>query len=114
MRKSTSTALNRHVGPGDIALRIDPVDGKLLIQALSGRWYYPQDRLGNVSKDQPKKPNHPWEDFGDAFCYYLCAAMPELDRKKLPDQGLSYTRFDARYVDDARVQNTDRFDARLL
>jgi len=52
------TAINRHAGPGELALQIDPVDGKPLIQALSGRWYYSQDKMGAVSKDLPKQPNH--------------------------------------------------------
>ena len=70
--------LGRHSG-----LVIDPVDGKPLIQALSGRWYYPQDRNGKVSRDLPRKPNHPWEDLGDCLCYLVGRALPEVKRKPL-------------------------------
>lgn len=62
------------------ALQMDRVGCKQLIQALTGRWYYPKNRLGGVSKDSPAKPNHPWEDLGDALCYWICAALPELQR----------------------------------
>lgn len=71
------TGLNRHSAPGKPALVIDPVDGRPLAQALSGRWYYAQDRNGSIMRDIPKKPNHPWEDLGDAFVNFLCAVMPE-------------------------------------
>lgn len=78
------TAINKHCAPGSLSLSLDPVDSKPLVQALSGRWYYPQNRLGGVSKDMPFKPNHPWEDLGDSFCYFLCGVMPELDRNHEP------------------------------
>jgi hypothetical protein len=62
------------------ALIIDPVDARLLIQALSTRWHYPMDNQGRTTSDKPKQPNHPWEDLGQAYCYFLRAALPELTR----------------------------------
>ena len=47
-----------------------------LIKALDGAWYYaigPDGKIKNADgaseSVKPKKPNHPHEDFGDAFCY---------------------------------------------
>lgn len=80
------SALNRHAAPGVPAVQIDPVDGRPLIQALAGRWYYPQDRLGNVSRDLPKKPNHPHEDLGDAFIYLLSIMLIERPLVAVPIQ----------------------------
>lgn len=63
-------------------LDVDP-SCRGLIRALDGGWYYPMGADGRVSKAdtaqgsaQPKKPNHPHEDFGDAFCYLLCGLSP--------------------------------------
>src|SRR3990167_6525599 len=70
-RKNAMLALlHRLYTPGTAALQIDPVDGRPLIQALSGRWHYPQSHTGAITRDLPKKPNHPWEDVGDCFCYF--------------------------------------------
>lgn len=65
------SAMNHHVAPGQVSLQIDSVDGAPLIKALSGRWHYPMNRQGQVARDLPKKPNHPWEDLGDAAIYWL-------------------------------------------
>lgn len=65
-------------------LQIDPVDGKPLIQALSSRWYYATDRMGGIMRDKPKQ-NHPYDDLGQAYCYYLCAMMPDLGREEGSD-----------------------------
>ncbi len=72
------TSMNLHVSAGTPALQLDPVGCVQLKQALSTRWHYPQNSLGESSGDEPKKPNHPWEDLGDAYIMFLCAAMPDL------------------------------------
>jgi len=71
------SVFQKHTAPGQAALQICPVGGRPLIKALSGRWYYRQDRLGNVARDLPKKPNHPWEDLGDSFIYMLDPLLQE-------------------------------------
>ena len=61
----------RHVG-GRTPLQISPgPDTELLIDALSGAWYYPVNTDGQVDRTGPKKPNSPAADLGDATAY-LC------------------------------------------
>ncbi len=51
-----------------------------MIRALNGRWYYSKHAVtGQVVRDSPKKPNHPDEDLGDAYCY-LMAMLLEMER----------------------------------
>lgn len=57
-------------------LEVDPIDASGLVKALNGGWYYPTGSDGRVSRDKPKKPNHPHEDHGDALCYLLSGMAP--------------------------------------
>jgi hypothetical protein len=68
---------------GEPVLQIDPVQAKGLVRALDTGWYYAQAADGSLKRGdtkgdsvQPKKPNHPHEDFGDAFCYLLAGMAP--------------------------------------
>ena len=73
-------------------MQVDPVQAKGLVRALDGGWYYAQGSDGMLRKAdtktgsaQPKKPNHPHEDYGDAFCY-LVAGMAPLTPPKDPQR----------------------------
>lgn len=60
-----------HVG-GRPPLEISPgEDTRLLIEALSAKWFYPTLPNGQIDSSGPKKPNSPWADVGDSFAY-LC------------------------------------------
>jgi len=47
-----------------------------LIRALRGGWHYETRLVGGVKSDRPKKPNHPHEDYGDAFAYAVAGMSP--------------------------------------
>ena len=76
------SAMHHHTGPGQVSLQCDPVDALPLIRALSGRWFYPQDRQEQIRRETPKKPNHPWEDYGDAFIYWLWGLTSEMGPRR--------------------------------
>jgi hypothetical protein len=87
------TALNKHASPGLLSLAVDSVGAKPLVQALSGRWYYPENRIG------------------DAFCYFVCVAMPEVNAK--PREPLQMnTFFDARQIQTRPLTSNGSFDPR--
>jgi hypothetical protein len=74
------TLLNLGNGRGGMALQIDPgEDTVLLRKALASRWHYAVTRGGTVIRDLPAKPSHPWEDLGDAFCYFAGGVAPSRD-----------------------------------
>jgi hypothetical protein len=77
------TLLNQGNGRGGMALQIDPgEDTALLRRALAGEWYYAVTRGGQVVRDLPAKPNHPWEDLGDAACYFAGGVAPQVERAR--------------------------------
>lgn len=62
---------------GRPALRVSPgPDTRLLRKALDGRWHYPTKVTGEVRSIQPAKPNPPWADLGDAWCYLIGGLAP--------------------------------------
>lgn len=76
--------LNLSDGRGGMALQLDPgEDTALLRRALSGEWYYAVSRGGEVARDLPAKPNHPWEDLGDALIYFAAGVAPQRERGPL-------------------------------
>jgi hypothetical protein len=95
-RKGPMLSLFNDAPMGEPALQIDPVDGRPLIKALNSAWYYPRDRFNNVSRDLPKKPNHPHEDIGDSFCYFVGRIAPSMPEYK---PGPIETGFDARFYE---------------
>jgi hypothetical protein len=85
---------NGHTGRP--TLQIDPVDGAPLIRALRGAWYYPTVN-GKVGRDLPKKPNHPHEDAGDSFCYFVGGIAPS--REPARPRGPLYARSETAAVE---------------
>jgi hypothetical protein len=79
---------------GIAALQIDPgPDTELLRKALAGRWHYAKNAAGTVVRDLPMKPNHPWEDLGDALCYLIGGMAPSREiPKPVKRAPLQYTR----------------------
>ena len=77
---------------GEAVLQIDPAC-KGLIRALRGSWHYPTKLVGGVKSDKPAKPNHPHEDYGDAFCYLVAGAQALADPRPAPKPYHARTAF---------------------
>lgn len=82
-RKDPMLALLNAMHAGEPVLQIDPSHAPGLVKALDAGWYYAEAPGGGLRKAdtasgsaQPKKPNHPHEDYGDAFCYLVAGMAP--------------------------------------
>lgn len=87
-RKNPMLALMNTLHLGTPVLQID-ASCKALIKALNGGWYYATGPDGKITKAdgtrdeaQPKKPNEPHADLGDAFCYLVAGMAPTQDAVK--------------------------------
>ncbi len=60
---------------GHPLLAVDP-ECRQLIKAWRGMWHYTVSTVGEVRKEEPKKPNPPWADLGDASAYLLADIAP--------------------------------------
>ena len=82
-RREPLLALLNMMTGGAPVLQISPSrDTAALRRALRGSWYYPQRPDGSISRDLPQKPNHPWEDLGDAMCYFVGGVAPSRDDRR--------------------------------
>lgn len=71
---------------------IDP-SAQLLIRAWRGMWHYAVTYDGSVRKEEPKKPNAPWSDIGDASAYLIADMAPlAIEEKPRPRRPLQYAR----------------------
>lgn len=75
-RRDPMLAVFNRAAWGQSGILFDPVDCEGLISALSGGWYYPTGRDGQISRDLPKKPCHNAEDQGDSLCYLIGRMQP--------------------------------------
>jgi hypothetical protein len=74
-------------------LLVDGSKARGLIKALNGAWYYPTVN-GRVSRDLPRKPNHPHEDYGDSLCYLVAGMAPTRPERRDPRQQQAHRDWD--------------------
>lgn len=87
---------------GQSVLEIDPLWNKHLIRALDGGWYLATRPDGEARRDVPFKPNHPHEDLGDAFCYFVYGVNPRAAERKAGPRSRAQMAFDVHSFDTAR------------
>src|SRR3990167_642676 len=103
-RKDPMLALLNSMSQGEPVLQVDPVQARGLVRALDTGRYYPMGPDGRISKSdtasgsaQPKKPNHPHEDYGDAFCYLVAGMAPTKPQRpanyRTPKAQITWTPF---------------------
>ena len=64
---------------------LNPEFCQTLIRTWRGMWHYAVTFAGMVRKEEPKKPNPPWADLGDASAYLIAdmaPLTPQKDRTK--------------------------------
>lgn len=65
---------------------LDPEHCRPLIKAWNGLWHYTVTNTGDVRKEEPKKPNPPWADLGDASAYLIAHMAPGREPDRRPRQ----------------------------
>ena len=71
---------------GQPMLLLDPEFCRPLAKAMNGMWHYAITIQGQLRKEEPKKPNPPWADLGDAACYLLAGMAPMSAKRTGPIQ----------------------------
>lgn len=123
-RKNPMLSLLNAMNGGQPVLEIDPVQARGLVKALDGGWYYAQGPDGKLRKAdtaagtaQPKKPNHPHEDFGDAFCYLVAGLAPlsaPRDPKRYQTPSKTYFRVNDIVSPKQRDRQATKVDFRVF
>jgi hypothetical protein len=75
-RRDPLLAVLSQLDDGHPLLVVDPEFCKPLIKAWRGMWHYAVTVTGSVRTEEPKKPNPPWADLGDASAYLLADMAP--------------------------------------
>jgi hypothetical protein len=81
-RRDPLLAVLSQLDDGHPLLVVDPEFCKPLIKAWRGMWHYAVTVTGSVRTEEPKKPNPPWADLGDASAYLLADMAPLAPPKK--------------------------------
>ena len=89
---------------------LDPVHARMLARALEGRWHYAVTVQGAVRREEPHKPNPPWADLGDAFCYLLQGMAPMTPPRSTAPPGRTRIDFDPRRMERVKERDLSKVD----